>query len=366
MSSKNIPERVFELLSLGDNFGLPLHQSHKKDRINIVLETVKNSETNYRHIPYELIETTRISVANSLERFLCRSKHINLSDRYILKGFSLCKEFLRNNDDIFVTRADKGQVTVVMDKKDYLEKMESILNDQSTYKKVNKDPIRQLTNKINLLVKSWHNNGLIDVSTYKYLNITNGNLPRCYGLPKIHKTGFPLRIIVSSLNSPLYNVSKFIHDILHNSNLQPKSHIKDGWSFAAVMKEKLINDDEIMISLDVTALFTNIPKELVLRAIEKRWNDIAPNTNFNLLQFLHAVEIVLNSTSFSFNGQFYEQIFGSPMGSPLSPILADIVMDDLETHCLSSLSFAVPVYYRYVDDIFAIVPRAKVDEIEFE
>ncbi|KAL6421510.1 hypothetical protein ACFW04_014281 [Cataglyphis niger] len=51
------------------------------------------------------------------------------------------------------------------------------------------------------------------------------------------------------------------------------------------------------------------------------------------------------------------------MGSPLSLILADIVMDDLETHCLDLLSFAVPVYYRYVDDIFAIVPRAKVDEI---
>ncbi|KAL6421451.1 hypothetical protein ACFW04_013906 [Cataglyphis niger] len=51
------------------------------------------------------------------------------------------------------------------------------------------------------------------------------------------------------------------------------------------------------------------------------------------------------------------------MGSPLLPILADIVMDDLKTHCLGLLSFAVPVYYRYVDDIFAIVPRAKVDEI---
>ncbi|KAL6433498.1 hypothetical protein ACFW04_006541 [Cataglyphis niger] len=118
-----------------------------------------------------------------------------------------------------------------------------------------------------------------------------------------------------------------------------------------------------MISLDVTALFTNIPKELVLRAIEKRWNDIAPNTKFNLSQFLYAIEIILDSTNFSFNGKFYEQIFGNLMGSPLSPILADIVMDDLKTHCLSLLSFAVLVYYRYVDDIFAIVSRAKVDEI---
>ncbi|KAL6423094.1 hypothetical protein ACFW04_010525 [Cataglyphis niger] len=38
-------------------------------------------------------------------------------------------------------------------------------------------------------------------------------------------------------------------------------------------------------------------------------------------------------------------------------------MDDLETHCLGLLSFAVPVYYRYIDDIFAFVPRANIDEI---
>ena len=48
------------------------------------------------------------------------------------------------------------------------------------------------------------------------------------------------------------------------------------------------------------------------------------------------------------------------MGSPLSPILADMVMDDLESYCLNSLDFCVPVYYRYVDDIFAIIPRSKI------
>ncbi|EFN65841.1 hypothetical protein EAG_08549, partial [Camponotus floridanus] len=73
---------------------------------------------------------------------------------------------------------------------------------------------------------------------------------------------------------------------------------------------------------------------------------------------------ILDSTSFSFNGQFYEQIFGSPMGPRLLPILADIVMDDLETHCLSLLGFNVPMYYRYVDEIFTIVPRSKVEDIK--
>ncbi|KMQ82308.1 hypothetical protein RF55_23426 [Lasius niger] len=100
-----------------------------------------------------------------------------------------------------------------------------------------------------------------------------------------------------------------------------------------------------------------------MNAIRKRWDDIAMNTKFNLAQFLYAIELILDSTCFAFDGRFYEQIFGSPMGSPLSPVLADMVMDDLETQRLSSLNFTVPIYYRFVDDVFAIVPRTKIDEI---
>ncbi|GAB1861615.1 hypothetical protein CAJAP_02694 [Camponotus japonicus] len=331
ISSKNIPDRVSELLSLGDNFGLPVLQSHAKDRVSVVLETLKNFEINYNRILGAAVEMTRNSIANSLQRFLCEKRHVNFRDRYVLGGLSLCKQFLRDNDDLFVTKADKGQVTVVMNKIDYVEKMEALLCDQSTYKKLNKDPIRKLTNRINTIVKSWRSNDLINETTHKKLNCTNGNLPRCYGLPKIHKSGFPLRIIVSSIGSPLYNVAQYIHDILKISIVEPKSHVKDGWTFSNNLKDKFIMDDEIMISLDVTALFTNIPKDLVLSAVTKRWNYIAPNTKFSLSQFLYAIETVLDSTSFSFNGQFYEQIFGSPMGSPLSPILADIVMDDGNT-----------------------------------
>lgn len=106
------------------------------------------------------------------------------------------------------------------------------------------------------------------ITRYRQLNCTNKNLSRCYGLSKIHKPCFPLRIIVSALGSPLYNVADF-HDILHQSET---SHIKvsyKGWSFAKSICNKNINSKEILISL-VTALFTNIPKELILKGIEKR------------------------------------------------------------------------------------------------
>ncbi|XP_077277703.1 uncharacterized protein LOC143905912 [Temnothorax americanus] len=172
-----------------------------------------------------------------------------------------------------------------------------------------------------------------------------------------------MRIIVSALGSPLYNVARFMHDILQESIPKPRSHIKDSWSFVRRIVNYNIDTEEILISLDVTALFTNIPKDLVCEGVRKRWHHISQYTKLNLAQFLYAIELILQSTSFGFDGQFYEQIFGSPMGSPLSPILADIVMEDLETYCISHLNFEIPVFLRYVDDIFAIVPRNAVETL---
>ena len=51
------------------------------------------------------------------------------------------------------------------------------------------------------------------------------------------------------------------------------------------------------------------------------------------------------------------------MGSPFSPIAADIVMDDLEKQCIPSLPFRLPFYFRYVDDIITAVPAEEIDKI---
>jgi len=50
-----------------------------------------------------------------------------------------------------------------------------------------------------------------------------------------------------------------------------------------------------------------------------------------------SIEFVLSSTYFTFGNRIYKQIFGTPMGSPLSPIVAGLVMRDLEEHTLNSL-----------------------------
>ena len=44
------------------------------------------------------------------------------------------------------------------------------------------------------------------------------------------------------------------------------------------------------------------------------------------------------------------------MGSPISELFANIIMDDLESKCLKKSSFSSTFYFRYVDDILTRVP----------
>jgi len=115
--------------------------------------------------------------------------------------------------------------------------------------------------------------------------------------------------------------------------------------------------------LDVVSLFTNVPHEWVLGSIEKRWESISVNTQIPKVEFLLAIKLILGSTFFSFNGLFYKQIFGMPMGSPLSPIISDLVLQDLEQLALTRLPIRLPFYFRYVDDILLAAPMDCFDTI---
>ena len=61
----------------------------------------------------------------------------------------------------------------------------------------------------------------------------------------------------------------------------------------------------------------------------------------------------------------YKQVFGLPMGSPISGLFADMVMNELETDCLEKLKSnhdVTPLLYtRYVDDALMIVNKNYID-----
>lgn len=76
-----------------------------------------------------------------------------------------------------------------------------------------------------------------------------------------------------------------------------------------------------------------------------------------------ALRVVFDNIYFSFNNKIYNQVFGASMGSPFSPILTDITLQDLEKIALNRLDFYSSLYVRYVDDIAMIVPTDKFNVV---
>jgi len=176
-------------------------------------------------------------------------------------------------------------------------------------------------------------------------------LPRAYGLPKLHKDGHPLRIIVSSLKSPSYELALYLHNIIKCSVSEGTSSVFNSFKLIKELNGKMMDSNCTFAFLDVVSLFTNVPFESVYEGILNRWNLIKRNTAIPKEEFIRAIKLILESTYFSFNKTIYKQIFGTPIGSPLSPIIADLVLRDLETKATEKLPFEFPLYRRYVDDI---------------
>ena len=59
-------------------------------------------------------------------------------------------------------------------------------------------------------------------------------------------------------------------------------------------------------------------------------------------------------THFSFLGNFYDQIDGVAMGSPLASVLANLFMGHHKKRWLENYSSDIEFYRRYVDDTFAL------------
>ena len=130
--------------------------------------------------------------------------------------------FLNNNRNILITKADKGNTTVALEKTKYLNEIKTMLSDTRTYIPLKKDPTNTTQKKVNDLIKNWEKKNYINDSMAKSLKSDNPLPTRFYGLPKIHKPNNPLRPIVSFCGSPTYNLAPFYSKILSN-NITPPS-----------------------------------------------------------------------------------------------------------------------------------------------
>ena len=73
------------------------------------------------------------------------------------------------------------------------------------------------------------------------------------------------------------------------------------------------------------------------------------------------LEFCLKNTFFQYKGRYYDQTEGAAMGSPISPIVANLFMKDLEVQAIMTSPSPPVLWKRYVDDTFTIIHKQDKD-----
>lgn len=128
--------------------------------------------------------------------------------------------------------------------------------------------------------------------------MSDGVLPRAYGFPKIHKRDCPLRIIVSSINSPLHPLATYLHNLLFNNLPAPTNRVINNYDVVDRLRDLNLEAHHHFFSLDVISLFTNVPLDFVIKGIGKRWHILGEKINLPFSEFFQLC-VLLSSQHFS-------------------------------------------------------------------
>ena len=157
--------------------------------------------------------------------------------------------------------ADKGSATVIMSKEDYLTRVMDHVGNTQFYEKLSEDPTEQFSKELKIYLTGMFERNVLDRNTFEFLLPKDPRTSLFYILPKIHKSGAPGTPIVSSCGAPRERISRFIDYYLGPLVKKIPSHVKDTNDFLSKLRAIRVTSESLLVTLDVTSLYTNIPHE---------------------------------------------------------------------------------------------------------
>ena len=131
---------------------------------------------------------------------------------------------------------------------------------------------------------------------------------------KIHKDPLKIRLIINTLNSLIYKIAKKISKELRPLVRGGKSYIKDTEQFVHKIRIVILEEDETIISFDISDIYPSLPKQDVIAEVVRKINDENFKPSMNKKALIELEIISVEFMSFSFNGQYFDQKDGLFIG----------------------------------------------------
>ena len=148
-------------------------------------------------------------------------------------------------------------------------------------------------------------------------------------------------------------MAKYLAEILKPVVGKSEHHVVNSKEFVTKMEQIRLSENDILVSFDAVSLFTNVPvEEACIIAKERHLSDstLPQRTNLSPENIYDLLKLCLTTTCFQWREKYYEQTYGAPMGSPLSPVMANLFMEEFEKNALATATLKPGFWLRYVDD----------------
>ena len=300
------------------------------------------------------------------------------------------KEIIKlSKDKIEIKKADKSNTLVIMDKDVYREKL--VMKDHlltSTYRKSPPDANQKVFKSLQKLVSK--HSSCFTKKEIKVILDPDWEESNFYILPKIHKckeikeaiaqqnSEYVQMALPSSLKGRPINggpkavtqgASHLIEKVLNPLVSHMKSYIKDEWDFLRKIPYK-ITYPATLLTCDIVSLYTSIPTELGLEAIDywiTKLGHLIP-TRFSKRCILDMIKFILTNNHTRFGDQLWQQVTGTSMGTKMAPPYACLVIGYLEETKLFPILLPsrfspeeceriIEFFFRFMDDGTSLFPK---------
>ncbi|CAF3781087.1 unnamed protein product [Rotaria sp. Silwood1] len=350
--------------------GRPLQQFMAE--LDVLLQTLHNIPIIDKYLNKNaLIDNNTNQNKNVLEIInsqLSQSQIVNIIKIKKKKNYGRLVKRLKHKfklANVVLQKSDKSKVFHLGKLEDYRKKSEEYMAKTEAYKCLGtNDPLPDLiqrTNKylLDLRLAKW-----ITQKQYEKLciNPCEVDLAHLYYLPKAHKPGTPLRPIVSGLKHPTIKISKFLDEVLRPlfDKMTVKTTVNSGFELIKQLLEwsKIkMRQETLFCTIDVMDLYTMVPQAEGVLSLKKMLDHLKLKciNGLTIETIIRLSRFVMQNNSFSYDGQYYQQIRGGAMGSPLTLTVANCYMFFYEQQIVKQIHNSGGLYFRYIDDIFIVI-----------